>query len=254
MTFQTHKISLSFTVCFFAMSATATNLRCKLSRNFYQFSTSFFRFVRQYLIEGTPTHVCNDTSNSMIFHHIGNLKFLNTNQIKVIDKESSRFMLKISTAVFNLLVNFAKFKDGFLSVFTAFLFTGNASLSNAQRLLQFLAKARVIHVRAVREFKKAGNPRVQTDFFTCFRQCFNRRFNRKNRKPASALVFYRERLNFALNCAGKFEFYASDFRECEFIPCERKPALRKRETIITANTSESWKTSLDTFFTRLKKP
>jgi hypothetical protein len=215
---------------FLSYMPTNTSLASIIWIYFNQLLISVFNFITQHSKKRTPTNIL-DLFTQKSFRQAQKIQLFYDNNIVFFDKLSRKFMLKINSAIFYLLMKHTEFKNGFFSIFRAFLFPINTSLFSTKFFERRFIEFEIFHLCTVRKRDEIFNSCVNTNMFTCFWQWGFRCFNRKNCKPLSTLILYCQSFDLTFNPPRKFKFHCSDFGKGKPISRQRKSSLGVAERI-----------------------
>lgn len=170
----------------------------------------------------------------MVFHHSRDVQIFKYKNIVGIDKKSGNLVNKISSFIFDSVVNFRNYLSLFMAFIASFLLFAQSSLSRCKNLFIGFKKARIVYFDAVRESSERRNSNVNSYAFICRLKNFFRRFNRKTRKPFSAAITRNgQSFYFSDNGTVKFNFNFSDFGKSQTIVRNRESALSEGKGIVS---------------------
>ena len=225
-----------------------TNLRCPFGWHFYNSSPSFFRFGLKNIKEVKPCHIFHTFIKTFPIS-IPTLKFFNTDYIIITQQIICNFIMKISTLIINLFVNFSNKYSGFLSTMRSFKFSAKRLLSGFQGIFGFLHKTWVRYFFTIRSSQKTLTAYIYPNTFTCFWQWL--RWNIITRKiniPFSCQCFLNGYgLDVSFNRSMKFNFELSNLLNMKIFSIKLPACLFQSKTIISAI---SFKTRIARLFTR----
>lgn len=229
--------------------ALGTGSACVLGINSYQLPTSFFNFVGQHLQETSPRSISDGFSEMMIFNHIFDLKFFNTNNFKLFDNVKRSFMQEILSLVENPLMKSCNFKSGFSSVRTSFFLPTQSSLKSSEFLLTFPQELRILNSFSIRKDSETFNPNINSNMIIWDFDISNRDiFTTENSKPPESSFFNTESFEFSLRNSMQDNRNISNLTyENSFIRNKFKSTLRVGYGFISIQILKSGKTNLSFF-------
>ena len=226
-----------------------TGSACVLGINAYQLSSSFFNFVEQHLQETSPRSISDGFSEIMIFNHIFDLKFLNTNNFELLDNTERSFMQEILSLVENPLMEFSHFKSGFSSISTSFFLPTQSPLNFRKFSFTFPQEFGIFNSLSIRKDSKTFNANINSNVIICNFNTFNRNFiTTENSKPSFSSFFNTESLEFSFRNSMKNNWNIPNLTyKNSFIISELKSTLRVGYGFISIQILKSGKTNLSFF-------
>jgi hypothetical protein len=190
-------------------------LTCAARVNFYQLSTSLFRFVRKFCDEGRPSgiryrlrqHPASKTFDVQIFYSY---------QTVLINESARQFMMKVCALVSNVNVNTREKLHGLMTAMRAFLSPRYLAACAPQLRLRFSVVVRIFNLRSVTQSGKRGESYIYADTFRAWLQRRGFAFNAKANVPSPTLTLDRNRLYLSFDGAMQFDLNKSDALQPEF--------------------------------------
>src|SRR4030095_8284149 len=213
------------------------SLRCASGGRFHQLTTSLCRFVRELCDERRPPGVIYRPGQHSGGHAL-HVQLFNHYQPEQ-NHQSSRYLVReILSLVTHMRVSALQVSNGFLSVITASLATGNLSLRPPEFGLGFFVVSGILNLGPVRQRGECAQAHVNTSFFYRGGQRFRLTFDTADRGAASGLARDGDGFDLAFDCPMQFDFDRAYALQSQFAVVKHFAAVavtRKSDAVITAD-------------------
>ena len=148
-------------------AASATSLACTPWINFYNFLTSIFSFVIQYVKKHSPSNIVYRLSKHSSCKSF-DIQIFNANYIIFINKLTRKFVYKIKSLIGNFFMLFCQKNNGFFTTCRTLMFSGNRPLKDTKFLLRFFIKTRILNEFSFRGNSKTFKTYINPNNIVCF--------------------------------------------------------------------------------------